>query len=164
MGLSKIFPFLKRREGEQEANNKPTSNTSGTDQAQNQQMNKVPLLEITTSERVWNRAYNALATDKATVGLVEAYVKVLPNAIDPDASAAGEFSLEMETPFQRQASMKAAINRGKAKIETSDKITNATGEVVSFINKFKGVVDVAVSSNPQAALPWAGVCVGLQVS
>jgi hypothetical protein len=104
MGLSKIFPCLKRRDGEQEANNKPTNNTSGTGQAQNQQMNKVPPSEISTSERVWYRAYNALATNKATAGLVEAYVKILPKAIDPDASAAGGFSLEMETAFQRQAS------------------------------------------------------------
>lgn len=39
---------------------------------------------------------------------------------------------------------------------------NAIGSFSSFVMKFKDVVDLAVGI-PQAALPWAGVCIGLQV-
>lgn len=37
-----------------------------------------------TSEEVWNCAYNELAGDEATASLVEAYVKVLPKATNPN--------------------------------------------------------------------------------
>ena len=124
-----------------------------------------------TSEEVWNCAYNELAGDEATASLVEAYVKVLPKAInpnkdsnEPDNKEADKLHDDMNNPIQRQKMMQSAINAGQAKIAKPSKATQAVGSVSSFVLKFKGVIDMAVQSNPQAALPWAGVCVGLQVS
>ncbi|KAM3470258.1 hypothetical protein MY5147_006525 [Beauveria neobassiana] len=37
------------------------------------------------------------------------------------------------------------------------------GDVAKFILLAKGIVDVAIRNIPQAALPWAGVCVRLQI-
>lgn len=90
-------------------------------------------------------------------------MKILPKAIDPDGSAADEPSLEMDNPVQRQATLKTAVDRGRARIEKSSKVTDMVGGALGFINEIKGVIDLAVSGNPQAALPWAGVCIGLQV-
>ncbi|KAJ5692728.1 hypothetical protein N7462_002151 [Penicillium macrosclerotiorum] len=122
--------------------------------------------ELSISQRVWNRAYDELAGDKGTSGLVEDYVKLLPTATNPDGDVtvpAGEdFATEMKDPVRRQAVLKEAIQAGQKKIAKTEKITNTVGNVIGFVNKFKDVIDLAVSTNPQAALPWAGVCIGLQ--
>jgi hypothetical protein len=55
--------------------------------------------------------------------------------------------------------MNDAIKAGQVKIAKVARATNAVGDVVNFVNKSKGVIDLAVSSNPQAPLPWAGVCI-----
>ena len=59
---------------------------------------------------------------------------------------------------------KHPTNQGRAKISRASKITNGVGDVAGFVLSVKGIIDLAVQSVPQAALPWAGVCVGLQVS
>ena len=56
------------------------------------------------------------------------------------------------------------MEEGQAKISRASKITNGVGDVAGFVLSVKGLIDLAVQSVPQAALPWAGVCVGLQVS
>ena len=48
----------------------------------------------------------------------------------------------------------------------SIQITTGVGEVTDFVLKAKKMVDVVLQSVPHAApaaLPWAGVCLGLQV-
>ena len=60
--------------------------------------------------------------------------------------------------------MKKLVEEGQAKVSTPSKITKGVGDVAQFILSAKGMIDLAIQNIPQAALPWAGVCVGLQVS
>lgn len=123
-------------------------------------------VNISISERVWNRAFDELANDEATSRLVEDYVRIIPRATNPDGSdtAGDDLSGDMKDPVRRQMVLKEAIKAGQAKMAKAEKVTGAMGSVVKFVNKFKDVIDLAVSTNPQAALPWAGACIGLQVS
>ncbi|PIG80477.1 hypothetical protein AARAC_001624 [Aspergillus arachidicola] len=191
MGLSKLFPCIKKKREEAQLNdNAPNNNDQSNATAQGTSPDKKnpPILppvatvskdsagpspseqeppakvkeqsNISTSQRVWNRAYDELADDEGTADLVKAYVAILAN--ENKSEGDGLDSFDMDTAEQRQASMKRALKAGQARVAKSVKATSTVGGVVGFVNKFKGVIDVAVSSNPQAALPWAGVCVGLQ--
>lgn len=127
----------------------PVANVSSNTEAgaeapeQEQKAEATGTPELSTSQRVWNRAYDELAKDAATSDLVEAYVKILPKATDPDGSAsapAGDgLPTEMSDPVRRQTIMKDAIKAGQVKIAKVAKVTNAVGDVVNFVNQFKGV-------------------------
>jgi hypothetical protein len=122
---------------------------------------------LSTSQIIWNRAYDELAKDERTSDLVEGYMRIIRRATDPDGAvneAVGDDLLpDMNDPIRIQAMLKDAIKAGQAKIAKVGKAMNVVGNVVDLVNRFKGVIDVAVKANPQAALPWAGVCIGLQV-
>lgn len=59
--------------------------------------------------------------------------------------------------------MQQLVKEGQAKIAKASKITKAVGDFVDNVLNFKPMVDLAIQGTPQAALPWAGVCIGLQV-
>ena len=91
---------------------------------------------------------------------------VLKAAKAPDTSTfrASDVSTELKDPTKRQMHMKKLVEEGQAKVFTASNITKRVGDVAQFIFSAEGLVDSAIQSIPQAALPWAGVCVGLQVS
>jgi transposase-like protein len=123
--------------------------------------------DLSISQILWNRAYDELAKDKGTSDIVENYMRIIPKAIDPDGdfneAVSDDIMRDMNDPIRRQAILKDSIKAGQARIARVQKATNVVGGVVELINRFKGVIDVAVKANPQVALPWAGVCIGLQV-
>ena len=125
---------------------------------------------ISTSQRLWNDAYDGLENDNETAKLVKAYVKTLTmvleaeNASDTSDSRANDVPTELNDPTKRQIHMKKLLEDGRAKVFTASNITKGVGDVAQFILSAKGLVDLAVQNIPQAALPWAGVCIGLQVS
>lgn len=120
-----------------------------------------------TSKEAWNKAYDELATDEGTMKLVEAYEKVVKKAgkddgaTDPEADEATD---DMKDPEQRDKVMRDTLESGYKRIYKSSKLTDAVGSVSSFVLKFKPMIDFAVGNIPQAALPWAGVSLGLTVS
>ena len=116
------------------------------------------------SERLWNAAYDSLETDNAE--LVMSYVKTLETVLgaNPGVAPDTNISAELHNPAKRQMHMRRLVEEGQAKISRASKITNGVGDVAGFILLAKGIIDLAVQNVPQAALPWAGVCIGLQVS
>ncbi|KAJ5738249.1 hypothetical protein N7493_001404 [Penicillium malachiteum] len=125
------------RDGVVEAFYHGRESTTTNDQLREQlekSINEQKSKPTTTFKRVWDRAYDELAEDQGTAGL-------------------------------RQAVMESAVKAGQAKIEKSrcENLTGMMGNLVDFIFEFKDVIDLAVSVNPQAALPWAGICIGLQL-
>jgi hypothetical protein len=126
--------------------------------------------DISTSQRLWNDAFESLDSDNNTSGLVKAYVKTLTivlkaeKASDIAVSGTSDVSTELKDPTKRQMYMKKLVKDGQAKISAALKMTAAVGDVAKFILSAKGMVDLAIQNIPQAALPWAGVCIGLQVS
>lgn len=119
---------------------------------------------LPTSQRLWNAAFDALERDDAD--LVKSYVKILGAVLvaSPDDASATDTAAELHDPTERQMHMRKLVQAGQAKISRASKITNRLGTVADTILSVKGIIDLAVQSSPQAALPWAGVCVGLQVS
>jgi hypothetical protein len=129
---------------------------------------QTPALSI--SERLWNEAYDSLENGNDTAELVKSYMKTLTTVLKtekaPNTSASGtsDVPAELKDPTKRQMHMKKLLEEGRAKVSTASKITKEVGNVAKFILSAKGMIDLAVKGNPQAALPWAGVCIGFQVS
>ncbi|KAL2137704.1 hypothetical protein VTI28DRAFT_8512 [Corynascus sepedonium] len=118
-----------------------------------------PALSI--SQTLWNAAYDSLEEDADTAELVKSYLKTLMIALDTDPTT--DLSAQVKHPIQRQTHMRELVEKGQAKISTPSKITQGLGDVAQFILSAKFIIDAAIHNIPQAALPWAGVCVGLHV-
>jgi hypothetical protein len=151
---------------------------SNTPQTQVQQIERQPENEpeaesteqqrpvLSKSQELWNAAYNSLEGDKDTAKLVASYVKtlatVLGTRVDIDSDA--DVPANLQDPTSRQIYMKKLVEEGQAKISTPSNVKKGVGDVAQFILSAKRLVDAAIQNIPQAALPWAGVCIGLQVS
>jgi len=118
-------------------------------------------LTISTSQRLWNAAYDSLKEKEDTALLVRSYVKTLTAVLGTEADV--DTVTKLENPTNRQAYMERLVREGQARVSTAIKITKRVGATAEFILSAKKMVDLAVQSFPQAALPWAGVCIGLQV-
>lgn len=127
-------------------------------------------LALSTSQRLWNDAYDSLENDNDSAELVKAYIKTLTTVLKAEkslesfASGASDVSTELKDPTKRQMYMKKLVENGQTKVSAASKMTKTVGDVAQFILSAKGMVDMAIQNIPQAALPWAGVCIGLQVS
>jgi hypothetical protein len=176
---------------------------------------------LSTSQRLWNEAYESIEKDEATAKLTKAYMRILTTVLMPDEasytapSESGDLLVEpkdtsdrekfitqlakayvtkilttvfktekaydtaafrakdlstrlneLKDPTKRQEYMKVLVEGGQAKISatTALKIVNGVGAVAQFLVSAMDPISVAVGNLPQAALPWAGVCIGLQVS
>ncbi|KAK8920894.1 hypothetical protein VCV18_008199 [Metarhizium anisopliae] len=81
-------------------------------------------------------------------------------------AAVKNLKAELGDHTQRQKFMSMLVEDGKAKALKSQKIAETLGNVAGTLLSVKPIVD-AVLQIPQtapAALPWAGICVGLNVS
>jgi hypothetical protein len=96
---------------------------------------------------------------------VKSYLKTLKTVLDKsDVTPDTDISAEFHDPTKRQMHMRRLVEEGGANISRASKIMTGVGDGADIVLSFKGIIDLAVQSVPQAALPWAGVCVGLQVS
>ncbi|PWI63943.1 hypothetical protein PCL_02564 [Purpureocillium lilacinum] len=116
-----------------------------------------------TSQRVWNSAYDSLKEDGNTATLVKLYVRTLNKVSGPGNDADNGIAAGLDDPDTRQHVMKKFVEAGQAKIATSSRLTKGVGNVAEFIQRIKPIIDTAIANTSQAALPWAGVCVGLQI-
>ncbi|KAJ4864454.1 WD domain, g-beta repeat domain-containing protein [Trichoderma breve] len=121
--------------------------------------------KLSKSQRLWNTAYDSLEEDEDTAGLVTSYVKTLTTVLEarPDIVSGAGAPANLKDPTMRQMFMKKLVEGGLAKISTPSKLTKGMGDVAQFIISAKGSIDAAIQNIPQAALPWAGVCIGLQI-
>jgi hypothetical protein len=131
--------------------------TESTDQ-------KPPALSI--SQKLWNAAYDILKRDDEN--LLRSYMETLTKALGAEAEIASgaDVIAELEDPTKRQMYMEKLVEQGRAKVAKASKRTKRVGDFAEAILWTKPVVNVVLQI-PQAApaaLPWAGVCVGLEVS
>jgi hypothetical protein len=120
------------------------------------------------SQQLWNDAYDGLEEGGATSGIVQSYAETLTYAIaGEDEKTPGPematLAAELKDPVKRQAHMRDLVQKGREKFADDSKLAQTVGDVAGFVLQARGVIDVAIKNVPQAALPWAGVCVGLQV-
>jgi hypothetical protein len=127
-------------------------------------------LNSTISQRLWNNAYDSLQDEDEK--LVGSYLKTLETVLRFEASKdpssdPGDIAAKLKDPSQRQIYMQKLVKEGREKVAKVSKITAAVGGFAEAILKVKPMLDSAIGGIPQAApaaLPWAGVCIGLQVS
>ncbi|PNP46434.1 hypothetical protein THARTR1_10756 [Trichoderma harzianum] len=115
------------------------------------------------SQELWNAAYESLAENKDTAQLVRSYVATLATVLKTTLSEA-QVLTHLNDQTKRQDFMRKLMEEGQARLSTASNIMTGVGAVAEFIVSIKGLVDAAVQNIPQAALPWAGVCIGLQVN
>jgi hypothetical protein len=102
--------------------------------------------------------------------LVKSYVTHLPTVLKvkkaPYTSDFGaiDVSAELNDRTKGRMHMEELVEEGLKKVSMAMKITQGLGAGPEFILSAKEVIDPAIGNIPQAALPWAGVCIGLQVS
>jgi len=117
------------------------------------------------SERLWNAAYDSLET--ADADFVKSYVKTLEKVLGGETcEPADDVSAKLKDPISRQKYMMELVQKGRENISRASSIVTGIGDVADFILSAKEMVDVVLRSVPQtapAALPWAGVCLGLQI-
>jgi hypothetical protein len=119
--------------------------------------------QLPVSQRLWNQAYDSLENDSNTADLVHAYTKTITKELASDLDADIEASAASKDPGERQKHMRKWVEAGQAKIARSVRVAEDLGDVAEFVLGVKAMVDLAIQNIPQAALPWAGVCIGLQV-
>jgi hypothetical protein len=145
------------------------------------------------SQKLWNDAYDRIETDenKLVEGYRKTLAKVLLDEMpqDPIAEKAtnapafevtdgsaelekrkavlsAEISAELKDRTRRQMHLEKLVKQGQAKVAKASKVTKGIGAVTETILSIKSFVDPILQNIPQAApaaLPWAGICVGLQV-
>lgn len=99
-----------------------------------------------TSQRLWERAYDSVVSESDSETLAKAYIKTLTAVLATDTIAGADATTDNST--ERQEYMRKLTQDGQVKI----------------VAAVESVIDLAIKNTSQAALPWAGVCVGLQVS
>ncbi len=118
---------------------------------------------LSTSQRLWKAAYDSLEGNQDTVKLVKEYLKI----VNTEISSGADMTAELEDATKRQAAMERLVKEGRAKVMKVSKISKGVADFAQAILSVKPVIDLALQNIPQAApaaLPWAGVCIGLQVS
>ncbi|KAG8416814.1 hypothetical protein J3459_013602 [Metarhizium acridum] len=123
---------------------------------------------LSKSQQLWNDAYDGLEDSGATSGIVQSYAETLTFAIaGGDEGKPGPetatLAADLKDPVKRQAHMRDLVQRGREKFADDSKLAQTVGDVAGFVLQARGIIDVAIKNVPQAALPWAGVCVGLQI-
>ncbi|KAG6010646.1 hypothetical protein E4U21_005144 [Claviceps maximensis] len=123
---------------------------------------------LSKSQQLWNDAYDGLEDAAATAGIVRSYAETLTLAIAGDdeqklGTETSNLATDLKDPIKRQAHMRDLVKKGREKFANDSKMAQSVGDVASFVLQARGVIDVAIKNVPQAALPWAGVCVALQI-
>lgn len=115
---------------------------------------------MSTSQRVWHASYESLEKGSDTAQLVKSYAKILMAVLGDGQHD----SAELNDPTRRQDCMKDLVRQGLARVTTSTRIRQGVSDIAEYCLSAKAMIDLAIQNIPQAALPWAGVCIGLQVS
>jgi hypothetical protein len=122
---------------------------------------------ISTSQRLWNAAYDDIEASDAE--LVGSYLQILGKVLGGETGELSTTTIlaELKDPTTRQMQMRELVRKGQEKIAKASIIASRVGEIAGFALSARGIIDLVLQSVPQAApaaLPWAGVCLGLQVS
>lgn len=120
-----------------------------------------------TSELIWDRAYDELKTEDAA--LVQAYETILSTKLQNAGNANSEAMIEGNIINQhdrekRRIQMNQLVKDGLDKISLETKVKLRLGRVLQTVNLAQSLISDIVNGVPQAALPWAAVCLSLEVT
>lgn len=112
-------------------------------------------------ETIWDRAYDALKTEDAA--LVQAYERILSSKLQNTEVTADVNVINQHDQEKRRGQMHQLVKDGLAKISQEIKVKSLVGSVLQTVNLAQNIVTEVVKDVPQAAIPWAAVCLSLEV-
>ncbi|KAK1237731.1 hypothetical protein MKX07_003567 [Trichoderma sp. CBMAI-0711] len=115
-------------------------------------------------ERLWDHAYDELKISDAA--LVQAYEKILTRKLSGQGFGSPVTTSDQNIIAQhdtdaRRIQMRQLIQEGLDKTAGEARIKQAFG--AAFVLYAKDRISAAIQAMPQAALPWTGICVGLEM-
>ncbi|KAL6901233.1 hypothetical protein GGI43DRAFT_371466 [Trichoderma evansii] len=127
---------------------------------------KIVKASITPPESIWNEAYDSLKAEEPK--LVQAYEKILSIKLNGDAAASVDLVSEKNIIQDGNASIRRAqmyqlVDNGLNKTTQEANIKSGIGTAMQVVNTTKRIISDAIRDIPQAALPWAVVCVSLEI-
>lgn len=127
------------------------------------------------SRKLWDDAYDCIFAEEKD--LVKSYLKALTRLLRTDKMKDTEddklsdndsidVSAELLDRARRQDYLQKLVINGRTRIAKLEKVSSVIGGIAGFVLKAKPMVDVVVTipHAAPAAIPWAGVCIGLQVN
>lgn len=112
-------------------------------------------------ETIWDRAYDALKIEDAA--LVQAYERILSSKLQNTEVAADTNVINQHDKKKRRGQMHQLVKDGLDKISQETKVKSLVGSVLQTVNLAQNIVSEVVKDVPQAAIPWAAVCLSLEV-
>lgn len=128
---------------------------------------------ISIPERLWNRAYEQ--AKEFDTGTVDAYEKILSVRLNEGGADISDTTsppayLELQQneiatdPEKRRLQMRQLVEYGLRRTEGNAETKRGMEESIQSVMAVKDCVDKAVHASPEAAIPWVGVCIALEVS
>lgn len=130
------------------------------DPAPDTRSEKEPLAEV-KAETIWDRAYDALKTEDAA--LIQAYERILSSKLQNTEVAVDVNVINQHDKEKRRSQMHQLVKDGLDKISKETKVKSLVGSVLQTVNLAQNIVSEVVKDVPQAAIPWAAVCLSLEV-
>ncbi|KAL6693057.1 hypothetical protein J3F84DRAFT_401621 [Trichoderma pleuroticola] len=112
-------------------------------------------------ETIWDRAYDALKTEDAA--LVQAYERILSSRLQNTKVTAEVNVINQHDKEKRRSQMHQLVKDGLDKISQETKVKSLVGSVLQTVNLAQSIVTEVVKDVPQAAIPWAAVCLSLEL-
>ncbi|KAK4076686.1 uncharacterized protein Triagg1_4289 [Trichoderma aggressivum f. europaeum] len=112
-------------------------------------------------ETIWDRAYDALKTEDAA--LVQAYERILSSKLQNTNVTADVNVINQHDKEKRRSQMHQLVKNGLDKISQETKVKSLVGSVLQTVNLAQNIVTEVVKDVPQAAIPWAAVCLSLEL-
>ncbi|KAJ4854411.1 NACHT domain-containing protein [Trichoderma breve] len=112
-------------------------------------------------EMIWDRAYDALKIDDAA--LVQAYERILTSKLQNTEVKADVNVINQHDKEERRSQMHQLVKDGLDKISKEANVKSLVGSVLQTVNLAQNIVTEVVKDVPQAAIPWAAVCLSLEL-
>ncbi|WPJ60798.1 hypothetical protein SMAC4_09902 [Sordaria macrospora] len=122
------------------------------------------------SVKFWEDAYNEFKKEETE--LVNAYEKMLSRQLQSGSNSMmlesqpnikSQPNIIAQNNLDRRRQMMQLINAGLAKTEREAKVKESCGGVVDVVLSVKKIISEAIQTVPQAALPWTGICIALEM-
>ncbi|KAL8825037.1 MAG: hypothetical protein Q9191_004658 [Dirinaria sp. TL-2023a] len=121
--------------------------------------------ELTPSQQLWNRAYNAVKQKEPK--LIDSYERILSlelrqDNLHSDLSQVSNL-VEQVNEAERWQQMRQLVQKRLASLEKEEKMKQVIGTGIRIVLSFKDAMSQALQLVPQAALAWASLSFALQI-
>lgn len=118
---------------------------------------------LSKSQILWSEAYDRLKADDQSKDVVASYETILLGVAKKQSPEISIDSVDLEDPVGRQKFSKLLLQHGKDRTSKLSNTTQKVGEVTKFLQGITKTIDGAIQSIPQAAIPWVGVKIALEI-